>query len=256
MTTLTNEQLRELANASPHPSAFRVSVLYGEYGRRKTSTACSMVHERGLLLSSDDSWKVLLNDRHRDAYSRITKTIQLQGLAQLDYIDLDGYDTIIWDTMSRSVRDYITVIHNAVNWGGKFRESPVITKSKLGPFDKPIVSDNLAPVDYLACRDGFEPVLNRLFDTKAHIIFTSQMTEPVQGLSKDQRYRPMIPSATFQLIAERADLIAQLGPYNKNFVADMSTNDSTMLGKSRIEGLEGRMPLDTFVSKYKEIVFK
>jgi len=80
MTTTTDYTAE--ANKDPTISPYYVSVLYGDYGNRKTVTACSMVNERGLLLSSDDSWKVLLNNRHKDIYSKITIK-NLQGISQL-----------------------------------------------------------------------------------------------------------------------------------------------------------------------------
>lgn len=251
----TVDELKELANADPTIDPNYVNIIYGDFGKRKTVTACSMVNERGLLLSSDDSWKVLLNSRHREVFGKI-KPVTLEGLKQLEYIDFDGFDTIIWDTFSRSVQTYLSILHKHSNWGGKYRERLNVNTRDLGEFEAPIVLENTAPVDYLATRDAFQPVLEHFYNLPAHIIFTSQLTEPIPGLSKDQRNRPAIPGATFQLIAERADIIAQLKPENRKFVADMSENLSTMLGKSRIEGLEGKMDLDGFITKYKEIVFK
>ncbi len=252
----TAAKYKEEANADPKPAPNYVSVIYGDYGKRKTSTACSMSKERGLLLCSDDSWKVLLNPRHRTLAARI-KVINLQGLKQLEYVDFTGYDTIIWDTISRSVGDYLNVLHSNAKWGGNHRATLQVDKKGLHPFEVPDVTDNLAPIDYLACKNAFEPVLNELFKLDAQIIFTSQMTEPIQGLSKDQRARPKVSDATFQLIGERSDIIGMMKPGNAGkFYVDMSENVTTMLGKSRIEGLQGQMLLDDFITKYKEIAFK
>lgn len=237
------------ANKDPTISPYYVSVLYGDYGNRKTVTACSMVLERGLLLSSDDSWKVLLNKRHEDIYDKITvKT--LEGISQLKYIDLEGYDTIIWDTLSHSVDTYLDLLYDEASWGGKFRE-------KISSDHKDLKGlSALASVDYRVTRDSFRPVINRLFrETKSHIIFTSQIVEPLAGLSKDEQKRPAIPTATFKIVGTRADVIARVSVDGSKGIASV-VNGKSQLGKSRFETIQGQMDLDKFVTAYKETVNK
>lgn len=250
----TETQLKELANKDATVDTNYVIVLYGDYGSRKTTTACSMVNERGLLLSSDDSWKVLKNPRHKDIFEKINVR-HLDGLSQLNYIDFDGYDTIIWDTISQSVDVYLDLLYDEATWGkgsnGQFKYRETITS------DHPDLKDlqALAPADYRVTRDSFRPVLNKLFrETNAHIIFTSQVTEPIKGLSSNEQKRPSIPQATFKIIGTRADVIANTRMLGNKFVID-TTHNLTQLGKSRIEGIQGQMDLDSFVSKYKEIAF-
>ncbi|MFY3742211.1 MAG: hypothetical protein HMLIMOIP_002675 [Candidatus Nitrosomirales archaeon] len=259
MTIPSKEELVEEANREVTEfEAKRVTVLYGDYGKRKTTTACSMVNERGLLLSSDDSWKVLLNERHKDIYSKI-KVFNFGGLSQLEYINFTGYDTIIWDTVSQSVDNFLDLLYDKGKWSTKsgqtFREH-IMPKDKKLPKELENL-EILAPVDYRVARDALRPAFNKLFkETEAHIIFTSQMTEPFPGLSKDQRNRPSISAATFKIIATRADIIANLRPSSGGkFIADMSESTLTSLGKSRIEGFQGQMDLDTFITRYKELVF-
>lgn len=247
----TTVDYKEAANAEPELSSYRVSVLYGDYGSRKTSTACSMVNERGLLLCSDDSWKVLLNPRHKEIRDKI-RIVSLEGFSQFRYIDFEGFDTIIWDTVSQSVDEFLDLLYDEASWGGKFREK-VVTKNEAL---KKMNLETLAPVDYRVTRDAIRPIFNKLFkETQAHIIFTSQMTEPIPNLSANQQKRPSLPQATFKIIGSRADLIVNTRSEGNKFVAD-ATQSLTQLGKSRIEGVQGKMDLDTFVTKYKEIVFK
>jgi len=252
MTTPSKDKLIEEANKDGTISPNRVTVLYADYGKRKTTTACSMVQNHGLLLSSDDSWKVLLNDRHKDIYSKI-KVTNLEGLSQFDYIDFNGYDTIIWDTVSQSVDEFLDILSAEAKWTGTQLRQKITSNN-------PIIKnlEALAPMDYRVTRDFFRPVLNKLFkETNAHIIFTSQFKEPMAGLSKDTQTRPDIPAATFKIIGTRADIIGYIKPANRGiFEIDMTENSMTSLGKSRIEGLQGKMNLDVFVNKYKEIVFK
>lgn len=246
----TEAEYREEANRDATVSPKRVSVLYGDIGKRKTTTACSMVNERGLLLSSDDSWKVLLNSKHEELFKKV-KVISFKGLSQLDFIDFDGYDTIIWDTVSKSVDSYLDLLYDRADWAGKYRD-------KINTKDPRLKNvEVLAPMDYRVTRDIFRPVLDRLFnEVNAHIILTSQHKEPIKGLSATMTIRPDVPAATFKVIGERADIIANLRPENRKFVADLTEFSLAYHAKSRIESLQGKMDLDDFITKYKETVFK
>lgn len=244
----TKDELIAEANKDATIDPNYVTVLYGDYGSRKTSTACGLVKEKGLLLSSDDSWKVLLNPRHREIYEKLT-VVPMEGLSQLQYVDMEGYDTIIWDTLSQSIDVYLDLLYDEADWGGKYRDQ---IKSKH-PDLKGL--ETLAPADYRVTRDSVRPILNRLFrETKSHIVFTSQMTEPLPGLSANQQKRPSIPAATFKIVGTRADIIGYTKVANNKGTVDV-TNGLTQLGKSRIESIQGALDLDAFVQKYKEIVF-
>lgn len=251
----TEEELKEEANRDATTSPYWVSVIYGDYGSWKTTTACSMVKERGLLLSADGSWKVLLNPRHSDIYSRIKKIVPMDGLSQLKHIDMSDYDTIIWDTVSHSVDKFLDLVYDEADWGmtnGKPRFRDKLNSKHEDLKDVQV----LAPVDYRITRDAIRPILNRLFDdTEANIVFTSQVNDVIPGLSQNQQKRPTIPQATFKIIGTRADIIAHIKPGSGGkFVVDV-TNGMTQLGKSRIEGIQGSMDSEVFVSKYKETVF-
>lgn len=247
--TITAEQLREEANKDATASPYRVSILYGDHGKRKTTTACSMVNKRGLLLSSDDSWKVLLNDRHKEIYDKL-HIVKLEALSQLEYIDYEGYDTIIWDTFSASVDMYVDMLYDEASWTKNYREKIVSNNKELKKVEI------LSAMDYRVTRDIFRPYLNKFFAHDAHIVFTSQWNEPMKGLSPDETRKPAVPNATFKIIATRADVIACLRPGSGGkFILDVTENSSAYLGKSRIQEIQGQMTPETFVNKYKEIVF-
>lgn len=249
MTTTDKAKLIEEANKDATISPHRVSIIYGDHGKRKTTTACSMVKERGLLLSSDDSWKVLLNDRHKEIYDKL-HIIKLEGLRQLEHIDFDGYDTIIWDTFSASVDMYVDMLYDNASWTKNYREKISSSHPELKNVEI------LSAMDYRVTRDIFRPAMTKFFNHPAHMILTSQWNEPMKGLSPDMTRRPGIPNSTFKIIATRADIIACLRPGSgSKFIADVTENSVSFLGKSRIEGIQGSMDLDKFVSIYKEIVF-
>lgn len=252
----TRDEFIKEANKDATTSAYRVSVLYGDYGKRKTTTACSMVNERGLLLSSDGSWKVLLNKRHEELFSKID-VIKLEGLSQLEYINFDGYDTVIWDTFSRTVDGYTDLLYDEATWKNPNTGKPMFRETLTSKNKELEGVQILAAMDYRVTRDIFRPRLSKyIFNLPAHIIFTSQVNEPLKGMSADMTKRPAIPAATFKIVAEKADIIANIRPHTRSFIADVTENSIAFLGKSRIEGIEGAMPLDSFVAEYKEIVFK
>lgn len=242
--------LKELANRDATVSKYRYTVLYADTGKRKTTTAVRMVKDNGIILSTDSSWKVLDNPRHKDIRGKIGKIVNLEGLSQLQHIDFSGFDTVIWDTVSRSVDRYLDLLYDEASWGGKYRE-PISSRN-----DDLKGVQILAPMDYRVTRDIFRPAFRKLFDLPAHIIFTSQHKEPIKGLSADTAIRPDIPAATFKILADQADIIANIRPESRNFIADTTINSLAYLGKSRIEGIEGKMDLDSFVAKYKEIAFQ
>lgn len=252
MTTTPSEAEKYAeANRDPEVSPKRVTLLYGDIGSRKTTTAASLVNERGLLLSTDDSWKVLLNDRHKDIYDKL-KITPLEGLSQFNYINFEGYDTVIWDTASHTVDSFLDLLYDEADWAGKFRDKITTNNAEL----KRLKIAALAPMDYRVTRDTLRPIFRKLFvEIDAHIIITSQFKKPVPGLSKDEQIRPDIPGATLKIIGEKTDLIAHTKVTSGKYVVDFS-NNLTQLGKTRIEGIDGSMDTATFIRKYKEIVFK
>jgi hypothetical protein len=67
--------------------------------------------------------------------------------------------------------------------------------------------------------------------------------------------KPAIPQSTFKILAQMADIIGYINPVNKTFKMHMEANSLSYLGKSRIQGIEGVMDVDNFVTKYKEMAF-
>jgi hypothetical protein len=253
MTTL--DELKEEANKEVSVSPWYVTTLYGDYGSGKTTTACSMVKNRGLLISSDDSWKVLLKPTNKHLYEKFdngANIIGYEGLSQLQYVDFSAVDTIIWDTISQSVDMFLDLLSDTAKWSGNER-GKIQPRNKILPDELKNV-ETLGFVDYRVTRDKFRPVLNRLFkETNAHIIFTSQMKEPMPN-AKDTKTRPAMPQATFSIIGTRADVIGMCRDENGKFVVDVSQS-LLQLGKTRLEGIQGKMAVPSFISRYKEIVF-
>lgn len=237
------------------PTPYWTVALYGEFGKRKTTTACSLVKERGLLISADNSWQVLLKEIHKDLYDKIT-IVTYESRAQLLHIDYSSFDTVIFDTFSKMVAMYLDLLFDKANWGGKYRDKLVLAKglSELESDDLAGTEKN-APADYMVLRDKFRPVLDKVFKLPVHKIFTSHVTNPIQGLSSDLVKRPSVPDKTWQIVGEAADVIGFIeGAGKKGFTINVDESATYCVGKSRMQDIAGKMDLAGFVSKYKESI--
>lgn len=236
--------LEDEALQPPEVSPFFVTCLYGEFGKRKTTTACSLVREKGLLISADNSWKVLKRERHGSLFDKVT-IIGYDGLSQLDYIDYEDFDTVIFDTLSKMVDNYLDLLLDKANWGGRnFRESLSSREKELKGIEVP------APMDYRVVRDQFRPAFTRLMEAKAHKVFTFHVNDPIEGLSKDTVRRPRMPASTWSMIAELADVIGWLRGGRKGFTISVDENSLAYIGKSRLDGIEGEMSIEAFIEAY------
>lgn len=238
MATLSEEAMQP-----PVASSKFITCLYGEFGKRKTTTACSLVQESGLLISADNSWKVLNRERHGDLLDKIT-IVGYDGLSQLDYIDYEDYDTVICDTTSKMIDNYIDMLLDKAKWDRNFRETLISKEKELKGIEVPGVQD------YRVVRDQFRPALTRLMETSVHKVFTFHVNDPIEGLSKDTVRRPRVPASTWSMIAEMADVIGWLRGGRKGFTISVDENSLAYIGKSRLDGVEGEMSIDSFIEAY------
>lgn len=239
---------RSLIEAKPF--GYKTSVLYGTYGKRKTTSACALVKEHGLLVSADNSWQVLLKPIHEDLFNKIT-LVEYEGLSQLDYLKYEDYDTVIFDTFSKMVDNYLDLLLEEAKWpsgasGGNRREKLQSTNKELKDIEVP------APTDYRVVRDQFRPILTRLIKIPINVIFTSHRNNPTPGLNKDTTLQPRIPDGVYSIIAEAADVIGYIEGSRRGFTINVDNNSLSCSAKSRVSGIEGTMPLDDFIKKMRE----
>jgi hypothetical protein len=252
MTNYAIEYL-DLDNPDVSLPVHRATVLYGTTGKRKTTGACEMILDRGILVSADNSWIVLQKNVHKDLRKKV-KLVKYEGLSQLEYLDVSGdvYDTIILDTTTAMVDSYLDMLYKEASWGGKYRE----TISSKHPDLRGL--STTAPIDYKVTRDIVRPIVLSLVKAPVHVIFTMHVNHPL-ALSKnpnpkDLMLRPRLPEATWGVIAEQSNIIGYIdGTDNaKGFKINMDEKSSLYVGKSQIEGISGQMDLDRFIRSYKE----
>jgi hypothetical protein len=227
----------------------RTTILYGQTGKRKTTTACRMVKERGLLISADHSWDVLFKPENKALRNIIDLRIY-DGLSELDYIDYSGYDTIIADPITSMVDRFGDLLLKDASWAGKFREK----LSTINPELKGVTTK--AMIDYMVIRDAFQPALNRLMTLPAHIIFTAHVNSPIKVTQDtDMTLRPSLPGKTWEIISKPASIIGYIETKGRDKVTvNVSETASYCVAKSRVSGISGVMDLEEFIKAYREIV--
>jgi hypothetical protein len=238
------DQVEYIPLAEASPEGFLLTCLYAEFGKRKTTTACSMIKDRGLLVSADNSWKVLKRDIHKDLLDK-TDLVLYDGTSQLEVLKYENYDTVIFDTTSKMIDNFLDLVLDEAGWGGKrFREQLSSKRKELNSIEVP------GPIDYRVVRDQFRSVLRPVMEAKVHKVFTFHVNDPIEGLSKDMVKRPRIPNSTWSMIAELADIIGMITGDRKGFSISLKENSTTYIGKSRVDGISGEMPLDEFIKNY------
>jgi hypothetical protein len=227
-------------------SPFWTTVLYGETGKRKTTTACEMVKKSGILLCADDSWKILHKGIHIQIKNKV-RLVEYEGLTQIENLDFTDVDTVILDPINAMVEDYLDLLFEKANWGGKYRDILSTTDPRLKG------TSTTAPIDYKVTRDKFRPIFRGLVRAPVHVIFTAHVANPIPGLSKDLTKRPSLPEATWNVLARFADVVAFLeGNDKKGFTANVDESVTYCVAKSRIEGISGKMDLGKFVDAYHD----
>lgn len=228
-------------------SPFKTSVLYGDTGKRKTTTAFEMVLQRGLHVCADDSWKILEKDIHSDLRDMI-EFVVYESPSQLDYLKFDGFDTVILDPINIMVDVYLDLLYEKADWGGSYREKLVTRDPELKG------TSILHSMDYRVTRDRFRPIVERLQSAPIHVIYVAHVNQPVKGLTTDTTLRPVLPNATWQAIARPADIIGYITPGSKGFTIGIDESSMSYAGKSRVQGISGKMSLDDFVQAYRKAV--
>lgn len=234
----------------------RITLLYGDIGKRKTTTACSLVNDRGLLIASDNSWIVLKKKVHEDLMKKI-HIIPFTSLKELFTIDYTTYDTIIIDTFSGIASYYIEILLTHASWGGKYREKLIINRDNNateGELDDITNIEKSAPVDYMVLRDKLKPVMDMWRSLEADLVFTSHVRNPVKGLDADMVKRPSIPQETLKLVTIPANIIGFMETMGKTFTVNVDEFSTYCIGKSQMDGISGKMNQTDFIRTYKELV--
>ena len=236
-------------------SKYRATVLYADTGKRKTTTALHMILNKGLYVAADNSWQVLLDPMHKDLLEKIDGGfVEYDSLSQLKYLEPEGRDTIVLDTVTRMADKYLNLVTEKGTWsrGTGYREVISTTDPELKG------AASAASVDYLLLRDKFRPIIEQLIlDYPCHIIFLMHAQFPTdmsKGAVNGSYIRPRLSPATWQIIAELANIVGYIsgGKAKSGFEVNVDEASTVYLGKSQVAGIKKHLDLDDFVRIYKE----
>lgn len=235
------------------PELYYKGVLYGDFGKRKTSTStrCSQKGKRAVLLHADRGWHVY---RKHDELRDKVIPVEYEGLSQIralvDAI-VDGagkftdVDLLILDTVSQMQENFIDFLMLNTNYGGKYRDQLVQTAKskangiKFDPLDVP------APVDYHVVRNQMRPVFEHCVKAPIDVIFTSHVKEPSPISTQPQIRRPNITEATYNVLARDATFIGYMNDQGGKHTINFKGNPR-MSAKSQIKALDNqdKLPVD------------
>lgn len=196
-------------------------VLYGDFGKRKTTTACRCSRSRCVLLHADRGWHVFRN--HDELKGKVIP-VRYEGLSQIRALvdaiadsrePFQDVDLLILDTISQMQENYIDFLLENAQYTGNYREKAVAKQGKK--FDSVEIT---GMPDYHIARNKFRPVIKHLVDAPFDVIFLAHIREPSPLDSKKFR-RPNVTEAVYRLIARDSTFLGFMenakGEYTTTF---------------------------------------
>lgn len=224
---LNDKELAELIGDITDPEELHYNgVLYGDYGKRKTTTALRCSQRRAILIHADRGWNVFLN--HPDEFDpKSIIPIEYKGFAQVKGIveavlsnqePFNDVDLIVVDTISQIQEKYLDFLLENFDYGGKFREKLTPRQGKSPKEFKEI--DIVSLPDYRVVRDRMRPMIDTLVAAPIDVLFLAHVREPNAMQSSILR-RPNVTEAVFNLLARDATFIGYMeskkGEYETTF---------------------------------------
>lgn len=245
---LSAKELEALIKTQTSPDErYYKGVLYGEFGKRKTTTACRCIRQRGIVLHADRGWNVVLN--HPDEFRIGDNLIPLQyeGLSQVTAVvdaivsnqePFGGSDLIILDTVSQMQERYIDFLNENFTIFGRESAKPLPGKKDMFT-DKPLQEVAITGLpDYHLTRNKMRPIIDLLVQAPVNVLFLAHVREPSAiEISKGiLAKRPNLTDAVWKLIARDATFIGFMEEKKSEFTIDFQPTPR-MHAKSQIATL-------------------
>ena len=238
---LSDKELKELIGSITDPDEkYWKGVLYGDYGKRKTTTGLRTSESRAILLHADRGWNVVLN--HPDEFSMPDKVIPIRydSLTQIKAIvgavvtnqePFQDVDLIQLDTISQMQEKYIDFLGDNFTIFGREKATP-----KPGSKEKEITLTGLP--DYHLTRNKMRPVVDLLVQAPVNVLFLAHVREPnaMEKQNGKLMRRPNVTEAVFNLLARDATFIGYMEAKRNEFTIDF-TPSNTVCAKSQIPAL-------------------
>lgn len=264
---LTPKELEALiATTSDPDERYYKGVLFGEFGKRKTTTALRCIRSKGILLHVDRGWNVVLN--HPDEFTLGENVIPLnyEGLSQVTAIveaiqgnqePFGGTDLIVVDTISQVQERYIDFLNENFTIFGRESAKPLPGKKDMFT-GKPLQEVSITGLpDYHLTRNKMRPIIDLLVQAPVNVLFLAHVREPSPiEISKGiLSKRPNLTDAVWKIVARDATFIGYMEERKNEYTIDFQPT-AKLQAKSQIASLTDKKikaeELPQYLTKWKE----
>lgn len=237
---LSQKELQALCDAiTDYDEKYYKGVLFGDYAKRKTTTALRCSQSRAILIHADRGWNVIRNHpnefpREKVIPIRYEALSQIRGIVEAVLSQQDPFtsvDLIVVDTISQVQENYIDFLGDNFTIFGREKAIP-----KSGTGEKEIALTGLP--DYHLTRNKMRPVIELLVRAPIDVIFTAHVREPNMNDIKNGKIakRPNVTEAVFNLLARDATFIGYMEAKKDNYTTTFKPSP-TIVAKSQITEL-------------------
>jgi hypothetical protein len=242
---LPEKELKALLDAKTDTETLLFKgVLYGEFGTRKTTTALRCRENKAVLLHADRGWQVYKNHPEEFPDGEII-ALEYESPSQIKAVveaiaegqDIfEGVDLLVLDTFSQMQENFLDLVLEHTDYGGKFRDRPTI---KAGShLKKSDIPDVPAMVDYHLSRNKLRPIVELLIKAPFNVIFLGHTREPgaIERADGKLEKRINLTEALYKVLARDATFIGLTRREKGNFTIDFEPKN-TQSAKSQIPSL-------------------
>lgn len=220
-------------------------VLFGDFGKRKTTTALRCSRRRAILLHADRGWNVIRNHPDEFPDGRVIP-LRYEGLAQVKAVveavtegqePFDDVDLVVLDTISQMQENYIDFLNENFQIFG--REKAVPLPGRKGDDGKPLSEVSITGLpDYHLTRNKMRPIISLLVKAPVDVLFLAHTREPSAiEISKGKlERRPNVTEAVYKLLARDATFVGHMEDNKGRYTIDFKPT-KTLSAKSQIPAL-------------------
>lgn len=243
---LKDSELQALIKSrTPFDELYWKGVLYGDFGKRKTTTGLRTSRSRAILLHADRGWNVIRNHPEEFNEGNVIP-LEYKGLSQVKMLveavvenqePFQDVDLIQLDTVSQMQEKYIDWLGENFEIFGREKAAPKAgAKDEDGKVLQPVSLTGLP--DYHLTRNKMRPVIDLLVQAPVNVMFLCHVREPnAMEISKGKiERRPNVTEAVYKLLGRDATFIGFMEERKDNYTIDFKPTN-TLSAKSQIPAL-------------------